>query len=99
MRNIPGRQTSLKSPARVCSPMKRLNPLIEEFNKKVGEKLSKTHGDCGLLLACAIYDKACGVEKAITSFLVWARNEDAFPPQWIRAVDEAIEKLSTLINS
>lgn len=76
-----------------------VSPVFEVFNQKVGPELAKKHRDCVLLLAGAVYDSGNGVEESLPSFLAWAKNEDTFPPKWIRAVDEAVEKLTKTINT
>ena len=44
----------------------------------------------GLLLGCAVADRAQGVAQAVTSLEGWMTDPQRFPPPWIAAVHEAL---------
>jgi hypothetical protein len=63
----------------------------EDFAATVGPEWEQKLPRMGQIIAAAVADDAAGVEKALTSVIVWAIHPANFPGVWRRAVERALE--------
>jgi len=72
--------------------------LAEEFTQSVPADLRKSYKNTGLLLVSAVIDEKNAVPGALSSLQQWLVDADHFPPVWIAAVEQTVNKTKCAVG-
>jgi hypothetical protein len=70
----------------------RFQALADAFEARVGEPWKRRLRGMGGILVAAVADERSGIEHAVPSLAEWACDPGRFPPEWIAAVQETLER-------
>ncbi len=77
----------------------QLNTLGRDFNDAVGPEWSARYKNAGELLAAAWVDEMEGSEGAVENIRIWMTDPARFPPDWIAAVHDTLNRARALAAS
>jgi hypothetical protein len=82
----------LRAGREAALPPDELRRIADEFDARVGPVWSRRLRGMGGIVAAAAADERAGVGMAVPVLLEWACDPERFPPEWIEAVNAALER-------
>jgi hypothetical protein len=83
---------ALRSMREAHFPPPRFQALADAFGASVGDPWNRRLRGMGGILVAAVADERSGIEYAVPSLTEWVCDAGRFPPEWIAAVKETLER-------
>lgn len=88
--NLGGGARELERLRTAVMPDRRFVQLAQSFEDEV-EPVAP-FPNMGLILVSAVIDEALGIDRAVAAVAGWATDPEKFPPAWVKAVTETIDR-------